>query len=79
MTKNWDTAEKNIVLFFLKKIVQAAKEAFCPQKRKSSTANHEISLHFPIFMGPCCPPESGSNAQEMGHRGAGGGGGLSHW
>jgi hypothetical protein len=56
------TAEKNFIYFFDNKMrftypwtfimdVQAAGEAFSPQKKTSSTSKHEISSFFKIFVG----------------------------
>jgi hypothetical protein len=68
MTKNWRKKlklKKVKNIFLIKnynspfprppiKDVQAAEEAFSPQKRTSSTSTHEI------YLGHFCPPGSGS-------------------
>jgi hypothetical protein len=42
------------------KAVQETGEAFSSQKRTSSTSKDEIYKLFTIFLGPFCPPGSGS-------------------
>jgi hypothetical protein len=43
-------------------VAQATGEAYSPQKRKSSTSKHEISLLFSVFVSQFRPPESGSRS-----------------
>jgi hypothetical protein len=62
VTKNWREKiycrKKDSI-----KDVQATGEAFCPQKRTSSTSKNENALIFYLFLGNFCPPgsESGSS------------------
>jgi hypothetical protein len=81
MTKNWEkfTSEKKLYIFLVKKVqfefsypqasikdVQVTEEAFCHQKRTSSTSKHEISKKvlflWVIFalLGPVPDLDSGS-------------------
>ncbi len=50
---------------------QAIGEAFSPQKRTSSTSNHEMSDLFSIFMGHFCPRESRSRSTDLNEFGSG--------
>jgi hypothetical protein len=45
------------------KDVQAAGEAFCPQKKTPSTSKNEIYLLFSMLEGHFCPPGSGSGSR----------------
>jgi hypothetical protein len=65
MTKNYKKLQlEKITIFWIKNCVHAAREAFSPQKKTSSTSKQEISSFLSIFVGHFCPLRSGSSRQK---------------